>query len=63
MEAKCSTETLVGFQRTTRLYIPEDITAHNQSYENFKSCKGDINLKICMHDIEAEGSLLKGSTR
>jgi hypothetical protein len=29
MEAKCSSETSVGFQRATRHYITEDRTLHN----------------------------------
>jgi hypothetical protein len=31
MGVTCSSETVVNFQRTTRGYIPEDITLHNQS--------------------------------
>jgi hypothetical protein len=38
MEAPCSSETSVDFQRTTQLYIPEDITLHNHRRENLKSC-------------------------
>jgi hypothetical protein len=34
MEATCSSETSVDFQRTTRRYIPEDITPHNHCCEN-----------------------------
>jgi hypothetical protein len=30
MEATCSSETFVDFEQTTRLYIPEDSTVHNQ---------------------------------
>jgi hypothetical protein len=37
MEAICSFETLVDFQRTTWYYIPEDSTLHNHRYENLKS--------------------------
>jgi hypothetical protein len=37
MEATCSSETSVDFQRTTRRYIPEDRTLHNHLYENLKS--------------------------
>jgi hypothetical protein len=37
MEATCSSETLVNFQRTGRRYILEDNnTLHNQWYENLK---------------------------
>jgi hypothetical protein len=32
MEAICSSETSVDFQRTTRRYIPEDSTLQTQSY-------------------------------
>jgi hypothetical protein len=34
MEAMCSSETSVDFQRTTRRYIPEDSTLHNNRCEN-----------------------------
>jgi hypothetical protein len=37
MEVTCSSETLVGFQRTARRYIPEDRTLHNHNCENLKS--------------------------
>jgi hypothetical protein len=37
MEAICSFERSVDFQRTTRRYIPEDSTLHNDSCENLKS--------------------------
>jgi hypothetical protein len=36
MEATCSSETSVDFQRTTRHYIPEERT-HNHRCENLKS--------------------------
>jgi hypothetical protein len=36
MEAICSSETSVDFQRTTQRYIPEDITLHNHRCENLK---------------------------
>jgi hypothetical protein len=42
IEATCSPETSVDFQRTTRRYIPEDRTLHNHRCENLKSY---INLK------------------
>jgi hypothetical protein len=32
-----SSEKLVDFQQTTRLYIPKDITLHNHRCENLKS--------------------------
>jgi hypothetical protein len=37
MEAICSSETSVGFQRTTWRYIPEDSTLHIHRCENLKS--------------------------
>jgi hypothetical protein len=37
MEATCSSETSVDFQRTTRRFIPDDTTPHNHCYENLKS--------------------------
>jgi hypothetical protein len=37
MEAICSFETSVGFQRTTRRYIPEDRTLYNRRRENLRS--------------------------
>jgi hypothetical protein len=35
-EVTCSSEALVDFQRTTRDYIPEDRTLHNQRCKNLK---------------------------
>jgi hypothetical protein len=40
MEAICSSEMSVNFQRTTRRYIPEDSTLHNHCCENLKSYRG-----------------------
>jgi hypothetical protein len=37
MEAICSCEISVDFQRTTRRYIPEDSTLHNHRCEDLKS--------------------------
>jgi hypothetical protein len=37
MEATYSSEMSVGFQRTTRRYIPEERALHNHLYENLKS--------------------------
>jgi hypothetical protein len=37
VEAICSSETSVDFQRTTQCYIPEDSTLHNHRCENLKS--------------------------
>jgi hypothetical protein len=36
MEATCSCETSVDFQRTTLRYIPEDRTLYNHCCENLK---------------------------
>jgi hypothetical protein len=36
MEAICSSETSVDFQRATRPYIPEDRILHNHRCENLK---------------------------
>jgi hypothetical protein len=45
MEVICSSETSVAIQRTTRRYIPEDITLHNHRCEHLKSCKiSTLNL-------------------
>jgi hypothetical protein len=45
MEAKCSTETSVVFQRITWSYIPEHRTLHNHRREKFKSDKKQRNHK------------------
>jgi hypothetical protein len=37
MEATCSLQTVVDFQRTTRRYMPENRTPHNHPWENLKS--------------------------
>jgi hypothetical protein len=37
MEAPCSSETSVDYQRITGRYIPEDRTVHNHVCENFRS--------------------------
>jgi hypothetical protein len=37
MEATCSSETSVGFERTTRRCIPDDRTPRNHRCENLKS--------------------------
>jgi hypothetical protein len=36
-EETCPSETSVDFQRTTRQYIPEDRTVHDNRYENLQS--------------------------
>jgi hypothetical protein len=45
MEATCSSETSVDFQRVTRCYIPEDRSFHNHYCENFKSCSANSLLR------------------
>jgi hypothetical protein len=37
LEAICSSETSVEFQRTTQHYIPEDRTLHNNRCKDLKS--------------------------
>jgi hypothetical protein len=46
MEVTCSFEALVGFQRTTRLYIPEDRTVSDHCCENlnFYAMKGFCSI-------------------
>jgi hypothetical protein len=44
MEAICISETSVNTQRTTRRYIPEDGTLHNQRCESLKSY---MVLELC----------------
>jgi hypothetical protein len=46
MEVTYSSETSVDFQRTTRLYIPEDVTLHNHRSKNLKSY---IHLNVLPH--------------
>jgi hypothetical protein len=36
MEATCSSESPIDFQRPTRRYIPKDISLHNHRCENLK---------------------------
>jgi hypothetical protein len=50
MEATCSFEIFVDFQRTTRRYIPEDITLHNHLYENLK-CLKNVNLNFAFNRV------------
>jgi hypothetical protein len=50
MEAIFSSETSVDFQRTTRRYIPEDVTLHNHRCENRKSYKTqDLATEMVLH--------------
>jgi hypothetical protein len=42
MAVTCSFEASVGFQRTTRLYMPENGSVHNLLRENLKSYRGAL---------------------
>jgi hypothetical protein len=44
MEAIYSSETSVDFQQTTRRYIPEDRTIHNQRCENLTSFNTSLHF-------------------
>jgi hypothetical protein len=46
MEATCSSGVSDGLQRTTGRYIPEDGTFHNYCWENLKSHKYYVTLKL-----------------
>jgi hypothetical protein len=46
MEATCSSEMSVDFQRNILRYIPEDRTLHNHSSENLKS---NLNAFLILH--------------
>jgi hypothetical protein len=48
MEAICSSETSVGFQRTTRRYIPEDNTLSNHRCESLKSYMITVCSSFCI---------------
>jgi hypothetical protein len=48
MEAICSSETWVDFQRTIQCYNPEDSTHHNHRYENLKSIELSVSDVILM---------------
>jgi hypothetical protein len=48
MEALRTTETSVDFQPTTRCYIPEDNTLHNDRCVNLKSYKGFRYFAECL---------------
>jgi hypothetical protein len=45
MELPFSSETLVEFQQTTRRYVSEDRTLHNQRCENLKSTIFDLRTR------------------
>jgi hypothetical protein len=44
MEATCSSETSVDFQRTTGHYIPKDRTLHNPCCEKLKSYNRHVHI-------------------
>jgi hypothetical protein len=44
MEARCSSETLIDTQRTTRRYIPENGVLHNHRCENLESCTEVVSI-------------------
>jgi hypothetical protein len=52
MEATCSSETSVDYQRTTRHYNPEDRSLHNHRCENLKS-KIIVSIKVSRLHQEA----------
>jgi hypothetical protein len=58
MEAICSSETSVDFQRTTQLYIPEDSALHNHRFKNLKSYIVQLNFTK-----ESAPTVLKGQTK
>jgi hypothetical protein len=51
MEVKCSTETSVNFQQTTRLYVPKDKTLHNHRCENLISFNEGMQKRMGGMDI------------
>jgi hypothetical protein len=52
VEATCSSETSVGFQGTTRRYIPGDKTLNNHGCENLKS---NISMFSSATSLKREG--------
>jgi hypothetical protein len=58
MEAACTSETSVDFQRTTRRHIPEDTTLHDHCYEGLKSKSSSMNctpVDININEYMMEG--------
>jgi hypothetical protein len=51
MEATCSSETVVDFQRTTWCYIPEDRNLHNHRSENLKSYIESYQFYQLLHTV------------
>jgi hypothetical protein len=45
VEAICSSDTSVEFQRSTRCYIPEGRTLHDHRCENFRHYRAGDNLQ------------------
>jgi hypothetical protein len=54
MEAICSSETSVDFQRTTGRYIPEDSALRNHRCENPKSYKTEMAQQFLVKFSRAE---------
>jgi hypothetical protein len=62
MEAKCSSETSVVFQRTIRRYIHENRTLHNHCYGNLKSYKPRVFI-LFSHSIQVMIGQLQKAVR
>jgi hypothetical protein len=56
-----SSETSVGFQRTTQHYTPEDRDIHNQRYANLKLYMYTLLTQFIFREVGLE-SLAKGET-
>jgi hypothetical protein len=52
MDAICSSETSVDFQRTARRYIPDDSTFQDHSCENLKSYIAFCLIVFSFQDME-----------
>jgi hypothetical protein len=59
MEAKCSPETYIGFQLTTRRYISKDIVVYNHSCEIVRYYKSITVL----HEYETWAVILRKEHR
>jgi hypothetical protein len=51
LEAIYSSETSIDFERTTRRYIPEDMTLHNHRCENLQPSIKDTNSERSKYGI------------
>jgi hypothetical protein len=56
MEAVCSSETSVDFQRATRRYISEHTTLPNHRYENLKSYEQNTFWRSWTQILKQEGN-------